>query len=164
MFIDHWSKYSISVLFGLFLPYQTVLTRGWRKGGGGSEKKPNLYVIPVTSQGCFVAGLCWDLGMLQTMIDITSEHNVSKNSKNQLFSAVLSWFHLAVTLRWSQHDLAVTPLWNQTPTDAIMCTWVGFRPICWKCWSNNVLSSSLSWFDLDMTLIWPWYNLTMNLG
>ena len=49
------------------------------------------------------------------------------------------------------------PLWNQTPTDVIMCTWVGFRPICWKCWSNNVLSTILSWWpyhDLGITPLW----------
>ena len=56
----------------------------------GGEKPSNPYVIPVTSQGCFGVGLCWDLGMIQAMIDITSEHNVSKNNQNQLFSAVLS--------------------------------------------------------------------------
>ena len=39
---------------------------------------------------CFCIGLCWDLGMLEAMIDITSEHNVSKNNKNLLFSAALS--------------------------------------------------------------------------
>ena len=72
---------------------------------GRDEKPSNPDVIPVTSQGGFVVGLCWALGMLQAMIDITNEHNVNKNNKNQLFSAVLSWFHLAVTLRWSQHDL-----------------------------------------------------------
>ena len=58
-----------------------------RRGGG---KPSNPYVIPVTSQGCFGIGLCWDLGMIQAMIDITSEHNVSKNNQNQLSSAVLS--------------------------------------------------------------------------
>ena len=53
-------------------------------------KKNNPYVIPVTSQGCFGVGLCRDLGMIQAMIDIKSEHNVSKNNQNQLFLAVLS--------------------------------------------------------------------------
>ena len=97
--------------------------------------------------------------MIQAMIDISSEHNASKNNQNQLFVAVLSWFHLAVTFRWSQHDLGVTPLWNQTPTDVIMCTWVGFRPIYWKCWSNNVVSTILRWFDLAMTFRWPYHDL-----
>ena len=60
------------------------------KEGGGGEKTSNSYVIPVTSQGCFGIGLCWDLGMLQAMIGITNYHNVSKNNKNQLFSAALS--------------------------------------------------------------------------
>ena len=97
------------------------------------------------------------------MIDITSEHNASKNSQNQLSSTVLSWFHLAVALRWSQHDLGVTPLWNQTPADVIMCTWVGFRPIYWKFLSNNVVSTILRWFDLAMTLRWPYQDLRITL-
>ena len=51
------SKYNISVLFGLFLPYQTVVIFE------GGENPSNPYVIPVTSRGCFGVGLCWDLGM-----------------------------------------------------------------------------------------------------
>ena len=38
----------------------------------------------MTKRGCFGVGLCWDLGMLQAIImiiDITSEHKVSKNNK-----------------------------------------------------------------------------------
>ena len=87
----------------------------WHKdeGRGRGQKTLQPYVIPVTSKRCFCVGLCWDLGMLQAMIDITNEHNVSKNNKNQLFSTVLSWFHQAVTLRWSHHDLGVTPLWTK---------------------------------------------------
>ena len=57
---------------------------------GRDENPSNLYVIPVTSQGCFGVDLCWDLGMILAMIGIISEHNVSKNKQNQLFSAVLS--------------------------------------------------------------------------
>ena len=56
------------------------------KEGGGGEKPSNPYVIHVTSQRCFDVGLCCDLDMIQAMIDITSEHNVSKNNKTfQLF-------------------------------------------------------------------------------
>ena len=77
MFIGHWSKYNTSVFSIHIYIYHTVLTQGWRK--------VNLYVIPVTSQGCFGVGMCCDLGMIQAMIDITSEHNVSKNNKNELF-------------------------------------------------------------------------------
>ena len=54
--------------------------------GGGGEKPPNPYVIPVASRECFGVGLCWDLCILQAMIDIISEHSVIKNNKNQLFS------------------------------------------------------------------------------
>ena len=34
-----------------------------------------------------------------------------------------------MTLRWPYHDLGITPLWNSTPTNVTMCTWLGFRPI-----------------------------------
>ena len=46
-----------------------------------------------------------------------------------------------------------------TPADVIMCTWVGFRPIYWKCWSNNVLSTFLRWFAHAVTLRWPYHDL-----
>ena len=55
--------------------------------------------------------------------------NEPKNKKNKLFSTILSWFDLAVTLRWSNHDLGITPLWNLTLTHVTMCTCLGFRPI-----------------------------------
>ena len=42
-----------------------------------------------------------------------------------------------------------------------MCTWVGFRPIYWKCWSNIVVSTILRWFDLAMTLRWPYHDLVI---
>ena len=48
---------------------------------------------------------------------------------------------------------------EQSPTDVIMCIWVGFWPIYWKCWSNNVVSTILRSFDLAMTLIWPHHDL-----
>ena len=37
--------------------------------------------------------------MFQDIVYISSEHNVSKNNKNKLFSTVLSRFDLVVTLR-----------------------------------------------------------------
>ena len=108
--------------------------------------------------------LCWDLGMLRAIIYITSEHNASKNNRNKLFSTVLSWFDLAVTLRWCHHYLGIIPIWNQTPTDVTMCTWIGFWPIYWKCWSNNV-HCTFNHFelispccDLQMTLPLRWDN------
>ena len=88
---------------------------------------------------------------------------VAKQPRSAIFSAVLSWFHRAVTLRWSQHDLGVTPPRHQTPTDVIMCTWVGFRPIYWNCWSNNVVPIILRWFDLVLTLRWPYHDLRITL-
>ena len=68
-----------------------------------------------------------------------------------------------MTLIWFQHDIGVTPLCNQTPTDVIMCTWVGFRPIYWKCLSNNVVSTILRWFDLALTFRWPYHDLGITL-
>ena len=56
------------------------------KKGGGGEKPSNPCVIPVTSQRCFGVGMCCDLGMIQAMIDITSEHNVSKAKQPAIFS------------------------------------------------------------------------------
>ena len=97
--------------------------------------------------------------MFQAIIYISGEQNVSKNNKNKLFPTVLSWFDLAVTLKWPYHDLGKSPLWYQTPTDVTMCTWAGFRPSYWKCWSNNLFSTVLSLFDLAMTFRWPYQDL-----
>ena len=36
---------------------------------------------------------------------------------------------------------------------------LGFRPIYWKCWSNNVVATILRWFDLVTTLRWPYHDL-----
>ena len=44
-----------------------------------------------------------------TIIDISNKHNWSKNYTNKLFLPNLSWFDLAVTLRWPCHDLGVAP-------------------------------------------------------
>ena len=54
------------------------------------DTRINPYVIPVTSLGYFDVGPCWDLGMFQAIIYISSEHNVSKNNKDKLFSTVLT--------------------------------------------------------------------------
>ena len=48
---------------------------------------------------------------------------------------------------------------NPTPTHVTMRTWVGFRPIYWKCWSNNLFSPILSWFDLAVTFTWPCHDI-----
>ena len=95
-----------------------------RKGRGGGTLQPLCY--PCNLSGVFCVGLCWDPGKLQAMIDITSEHNVSKNHKNHLFSAVLSWFHLTVTLRWSHYDLGVTHLWNKAQPMSACVFGLGF--------------------------------------
>ena len=62
-------------------------------------KPPTLNGISATSRGCFCEGPCWDLDMFQDIVYISSEHNVSKNNKNKLFSIVLSRFDLVVNLR-----------------------------------------------------------------
>ena len=126
------------------VPCETV--SNWHKGdlkGGGYKNPPTLNDISATSRGCFCVGPCWDLGMFQDIVYISSEHNVSKNNQNKLFSTVLSRFDLVVTLRWPPHDLWITPLWNPTPTHVTMCTWVGFRSIYWKYWSNNTFKRNI---------------------
>ena len=92
------------------------------------------------------------------MIDITSGHNISKNNKNLLFSAVLSWFHLAATLRWSHHDLGVPPLWNNR-YHHVYLGWVStdlLEVLVQKCLNHF----EIIWpcYDLEMTSPWPWNN------
>ena len=91
---------------------------------------------PCNFSGCFCIGPCWSLGWFQAIIDISNEHNCRKNNNIKLFSTVLSWFNLVVTLSWPWHDLGVTPPWSLTPTHVTMCrpSWVGFRPVYCKCW------------------------------
>ena len=146
-----------------YLDHFIHITQHWHKdegrGRGWKTLQPLCY--PCNLSGVFCVRLCWDLGMIQAMIDITSEHNISKNNRNQLFSAVLKWFHLAVTLRWSQHEFGVSPLWNQTPADMSSCVLgLGYDRFigcaCPKMWSQP--------FWDDLTLLWPWDDLTMTLG
>ena len=51
-----------------------------------------------------------------------------KCCSNNLFSIVLSWFDLVITLRWPYKDLEITPLSNPRPTHVTMCTWLQFQP------------------------------------
>ena len=87
----------------------------WERGG---IRKTWWGITPpgITPLGCFgyipMLGSSWFL----TTIDISSELNWSKTNKNRLFSHILSWFDLPVTLRWPCHDLGVTPQWSPTPT------------------------------------------------
>ena len=126
----HRSKYIFWNIFGLFLPEHTGVTQGWFDGG----KNPPALYHPCNLSGCFGIGPCWSLGCFQAIIDISSEHNCRKNNNIKLFSTVLSWFDLVVTLSWPWHDLGVTPPWSLTQTHVTMCTWVGFRTIYCKCW------------------------------
>ena len=63
-----------------------------------------LYVIPVACRGWFGVGLCWDIGMFQAIIYISSEQSASKNviiekQQNKILLTILSWFDLGVTLK-----------------------------------------------------------------
>ena len=160
MYIGHWSKYNISVVIWHM---RQCWHKGDLRGGGGVKNSPTSNVIPATSRGCFGIGPCWDLGMFQAILYISCEHNVRKNNKNKLFSTVLSWFDFAVTLRYPYRDLRITPLWNPRPTYVTMCTWVGFRPIYCKCWSNNLFFFNIIYKTLSQGVqvgsmsifIWP---------
>ena len=91
---------------------------GWFEGG---VKKPsNPYDISVTSREWFDVGRCWDLGMFQAIRYFSNEQNVSKNNKNMLFPTVLSWYDLAVILKWPYHDLGITPLWYQQMSPCVL--------------------------------------------
>ena len=105
-------KHTISVLYWIYFYH---IRQGWHKGDLMGYK-PSNSLITLLPFGAFLdIGPCWGLGMLQAIIDISKDHNFSKINKNKLFSLVLSWFDLAVTLRWPYHDLGVTPLWSPTP-------------------------------------------------
>ena len=93
--------------------------------------------------------------MFQAIIYISSEQNVDKNKKNKLFPTVSSWFDLAVTLKWPYHDLGITPLWYQTPTDITMCTWLEFRP--------SYITHSNTTLRVKVTILqWPLVTLSMH--
>ena len=55
------------------------------KEGGRGEIPSNPYIIPLASRGCFGVGLCRDLGIIQAMIGITSDHNASKTTQISYF-------------------------------------------------------------------------------
>ena len=84
MYIGHWSKFNISVLFGSFCRMRQCYRKGDLRGEGGGP--PTINVIPATSRGCFCTGSCWDLGMFQAIIYISSEHNISKKKKKSIFN------------------------------------------------------------------------------
>ena len=128
----------------------------WR----GFEKNHQPLCYPCNPTGVIWCRSCWDLGMFQAIIYISSEQNVSKNNKNKLFPTVLSWFDLAVTLKWPYHDLGITPLWYQTPTDVTCVLGLGFDRVIWS--AGPTIHSQPFWADL--TLLWPWDDLTKTLG
>ena len=124
-----------NICFKIFLDHFCRNRQGWHKGDlMGVKTLQPLYHGPCNLSGCFAIGPCWSLDWYQAIIDISSEHNCRKNNNIKLFSTVLSWFDLVVTLSWPWHDLGVTPPWSLTPTHVTMYTWVEFRPIYCKCW------------------------------
>ena len=108
-------KHKISVLYLVYFCYI-------RQGGHKSDlmvynlSNPLITLLPFEALHSIGPCWCWGLGMLQAIIDISREHIFIKINKNKLFPLILSWFDLAVTLRWPYHDLGVTPLWRPIST------------------------------------------------
>ena len=112
-----------------YLIYFCHIRQCWHKVDlKGVWKKPsNPFVISVTTRGWFGVGLCWDLGMFQAIVEISSEQNVSKNNKNKLVPPVLSrfdppvlsWCDLEMTLPWPWDNSSMVPNTNRCH----MCTW-----------------------------------------
>ena len=74
---------------------------------------------------------------------------------NNLFSTVLSWFDLVMTLRWPYQDLGITPLWNRRPSHVTMCTWLEFRP--------SYMTHSYTTLRVKGTILrWPLVTLSMH--
>ena len=73
---------------------------------------------------------------------------------NNLFSTVLSWFDLVMTLRWPHQDLGITPLWNPRPTHVTMCTWLKFRP--------GYMTPSYTTLRVKGTILW-WPLVTLSM-
>ena len=74
---------------------------------------------------------------------------------DNLFSTVLSWFDLVMTLRWPYQDLGITPLWNPRPTHVTMCTWLEFRP--------SYMTHSYTTLRVEGTILrWPLVTLSMH--
>ena len=72
-----------------------------------------------------------------------------------IFSTVLSWFYLVITLRWPYQDLGITPLWNARPTHVTMCTWLEFRP--------SYITHSYTTLRVKGTILrWPLVTLSMH--
>ena len=137
------------------------ISQCWHKGdlkGVWKPLQPLCYLC--NPRGWFGVGLCWDLGMFQTIISISSKQNVSKNNKNKLFPTVLSRFDLAVSSKLPYQDLGITPLWYQTPTDVTCVLGLGFDRVIWS--AGPTIYSQPFWADL--TLLWPWDDLTKTSG
>ena len=122
---------------------ETVLTQGWFEGGGGRVKNPpTLNVITATSQGCFCVGPCWDLGMFQDIVYISSEQNVSKTKKKAIFNRfaqIWSCCDLEMTAPWPLDNSPMKP--NTNPCHHMYLGWA--RSIYWKCWSNNLFKRNI---------------------
>ena len=97
------------------------------------KNPPTLNVIPATSWGCFGIGPCWDLGVFQAIIYISSEHNVSKNNKNQLFSTVLRVINKGDLKRGGGDKNP--PTLNIIPETSLRCFGIG------PCWDLDMFQA-----------------------
>ena len=74
---------------------------------------------------------------------------------NNLFSTVLIWFDLVMTLIRLYQDLRITPLWNPRPTHVTRCTWLEFRP--------SYMTHSYTTLRVKCSILrWPLVTLSMH--
>ena len=133
-----------------FVPFCHI-RQGWNKGDLMGYNPPNP-VITCYRLGRFLTLVrVGGLGMLQSIIDIPREHTCSQINKNKLFSLVLSWFDLAVTLRWPYHDIGVAPLWNPTPTHFSKCILAIGWNITSLCYLVHFCHIRHEWHEGDFT-------------
>ena len=115
---------------------------------------------PCNFSGWFGKGLCWDLDMFQAIIYISSKQNVAKTTKISYFQP----FWVDFTSLWPWNDLTMT-LWelpcgikHQPKSPCVLG--LGFKRVIWS--AGPTIYSQPFWADL--TLLWPWDDLTKTLG
>ena len=96
----------------LFLVHSRNFREGWDKGDLIRYYPFNPYITPFQHLGYVRCTLVLVSGLVLTIILILNVQNWGKKHKNKLFSPLLSWFDLAVTLRWPYNDLGVTASWR----------------------------------------------------
>ena len=123
--------------------WDSIDTRVIWRGGGRVKNPPTLNVISATSQGCFCVGPCWNLGMFQDIVYISSEHNVSKNNEKKAifnrFAQIWSCCDLEMTAPWPLDNSPMKP--NTNPCHHMYLGWA--RSIYLKCWSNNLFKRNI---------------------